>query len=91
MDQKKRNRTGVYLLLITIIVACYICMGIRETERLHECPVYIHAWMQNDRYALTEEYAENGGDLFHLQLHNLKLNSEGYLQNAVTFTVLIGD
>ena len=61
IDYEKINAKG-YLIAAVFIIALGI--GI-QFKYLNEFPAFIHAWAQDDRYALAIGFLDNGFDLFH--------------------------
>ena len=61
VEYNKINSNGHFIAIVVIVV-----IGVLIQFRfMNEFPAYIHAWAQDDRYAIAVGFLGNGFDLFH--------------------------
>lgn len=86
VDYEKINAKG-FLIAAVLIVALGI--GI-QYKYINEFPSFIHAWAQDDRYALSIGFLDNGFDLFHPEtmIYNKQFPGEWEVAYDTTITAV---
>ena len=87
LDYEKINAKG-FLIAAVFIVA--LGTGI-QFRYLNEFPAFIHAWAQDDRYALAIGFLDNGFDLFHPETMIYNKQFPGWWEEAYDTTITAVD
>ena len=87
IDYEKINTKG-YLIAAAFIIALGI--GI-QFKYMNEFPAFIHAWAQDDRYALAIGFLDNGFDLFHPETMIYNKQFPGWWEEAYDTTITAVD
>ncbi len=83
----KINAKG-YLIAAVFIIA--LGFGI-QFKYMNEFPAFIHAWAQDDRYALATGFLDNGFDLFHPETNIYNKQFPGWWAEAYDTTITAVD
>ena len=87
IDYEKINAKG-YLIAAAFIIALGI--GI-QFKYMNEFPAFIHAWAQDDRYALAIGFIDNGFDLFHPETNVYNKQFPDWWEKAYDTTITAVD
>ncbi len=87
IEYEKINSKG-YLIAAAFIVALGIGM---QFKYMNEFPAFIHAWAQDDRYALAVGFVDNGFDLFHPETNIYNKQFPGWWAEAYDTTITAVD